>query len=306
MQPRTPWKPLSSATTSIRSVSKVISLSVLLCAASVRADLLSTYQVSDAPLSGQIWNLNTETFTTPAALFEQLEPGSWLFLGETHENVDHHSIQTLFIEQLAERGQMGALALEMANIEQQPLLDSASSDPTKVTPEQLEWHRGWPWDWYKGPVTAGLKHAKRVVATDLTRSSKMAAYGDESLEVPADSAYTDFMLDLLYEGHCGQMPKSQLTNMLRVQYARDISMREAMIANTDESGVNILLAGTVHTRYDIGIPYWTEELNIRTLLMVAANDNPDPKTYYPDSYADTPVADFILFTPPTEYENGCN
>lgn len=267
---------------------------------------MSEYQLSEAPLSGRIWDLNTEAFIAPTALFEQLEPASWLFLGETHENVDHHSIQTLFIEQLADRGQMGTLALEMANVEQQPLLDGAQNDPAEVTPEQLEWHRGWPWEWYEGPVTAGLKHAKRVVATDLTRSSKMAAYADEGLEVPADSAYTDFMLELLYEGHCGQMPKSQLTNMLRVQYARDISMREAMIANTDESGVNILLAGTVHTRYDIGIPYWTEELNIRTLLLVAANDNPDPKAYYPDSYADTPVADFILFSPPTEYESGCN
>lgn len=87
-----------------------------------------------------------------------------------------------------------------------------------------------------------------MLGADLTRDAKMSAYRNEQLEVPADSGYTEFMLDLLYESHCGQMPKSQLGNMLRVQYARDLSMLEAMRANTEANRVNLLLAGTVHTR----------------------------------------------------------
>ncbi len=200
---------------------------------------------------------------------------------------------------------MGTLALEMANSDQQSLLDATQKDPNSATPEQLEWHRGWPWEWYEAPVRTGLEQASRVVGADITRDSKMAAYRDESLEVPAHPEYTEYMLDLLYESHCGQMPKSQLGNMLRVQYARDISMRDAMLANTDPEGVNLLLAGTVHTRYDIGIPYWTKALNSKTLLMVAASEDSDPKSYYPQSYTDEPVADYILFTPPTEYESAC-
>lgn len=300
-----PWRPSSSAITSIRSVIKAASLTAALYTSVSSADPLQQLRSPDAALSGQIWDLRAESFVESANFLAQFETGSWLLLGETHENIDHHNIQALLINQLAQQDRMGTLALEMANIEQQPLLDAAQKDPTSATPEQLKWHRGWPWEWYEAPVRTGLEQASRVVGADITRDSKMAAYGDESLEVPADAQYTDYMLDLLYESHCGQMPKSQLGNMLRVQYARDISMRDTMMANTDPEGVNLLLAGTVHTRYDIGIPYWSEALNSKTLLMVAASDDSDPKSYYPDSYTNEPVADYILFTPPTEYESGC-
>lgn len=300
-----PWKRSSRATTSIPSVLGAASLTLAFCANAASADLFESFRSPDAAISGQLWDLRAESFVDSATFLNELEPGSWLLLGETHENVDHHNIQALIINQLAQQNRMGTLALEMANIDQQPLLDAAQKDPTSVTPEQLKWHRGWPWEWYEAPVRTGLEQASRVIGADITRDFKMAAYGDESLEVPAKSDYTEYMLDLLYDSHCGQMPKSQLGNMLRVQYTRDISMRDAMLANTDPGGVNLLLAGTVHTRYDIGIPYWTEKLKSKTLLMVAASEAPDPKSYYPQSYTDAPVADYILFTPPTEYESGC-
>lgn len=200
---------------------------------------------------------------------------------------------------------MGVLALEMANDSQQTLLDNAQSSTDEVTPKGLDWQAGWPWEWYQAPVTAGLKHASRVIGADLTRDAKLAAYRDESLEVPQQKGYTDFMLELLYESHCGQMPKSQLGSMLRVQYARDLSMLESMRLNTDPDGVNLMLAGTVHTRYDLGIPYWDKELKSTTILMVAATEEPTPQAYYPQSYTQAPMADYILFTPPTEYESGC-
>ena len=299
------WKPSSSAIISIPSVLGAASLTLALCANTASADLLQSFRSADAPLSGQLWDLRADSFVDSTTFLNELEPGSWLLLGETHENVDHHNIQALFINQLAQQSRMGTLALEMANIDQQPLLDAAQKDPTSATPEQLEWHRSWPWEWYEAPVRTGLEQASRVVGADLTRDSKMTAYGDDNLEVPAEPDYSEYMLDLLHESHCGQMPKSQLGNMLRVQYVRDISMRDAMLANTDPAGVNLLLAGTVHTRYDIGIPYWSEELNSKTVLMVAATENSDPTSYYPESYSDEPVADYILFTPPTEYESGC-
>ena len=299
------WKPSSSATISIQSALGAASLSFVLCANTASAELFQSFRSPDAVLSGQLWDVRTESFVDSSTFLNKFETGSWLLLGETHENIDHHNIQALFINQLAQQDRMGTLALEMANIDQQLLLDTAQSDPTSATPEQLEWQRGWPWEWYEAPVRTGLEQASRVVGADLTRDSKMAAYGDESLEVPAEPDYREYMLDLLYESHCGQMPKSQLGNMLRVQYARDISMLDAMLANTDPAGVNLLLAGTVHTRYDIGIPYWSEELNSKTVLMVAATEDSDPKSYYPESYSEEPVADYILFTPPTEYERGC-
>lgn len=273
---------------------------------SASADLLDAYKSADAPLAGKIWDLRSNTFTNLDELLQRVEPNSWLMLGETHENLDHHQIQTELIDILAEQGRMGVLALEMANSEQQVLLDQAQSGELEIAPKALKWHRGWPWEWYEAPVRKGVERASRVVAADLTRAAKMDAYKDEALEVPAEPDYREFMLELLFQSHCEQMPKSQLGSMLRVQYARDMSMLQAMQNNTQPEAVNILLAGTVHTRYDIGIPYWSEDLKSTTVLMIAADINPDPMAYYPDTYSNQPVADYLLFTPPTEYENGCN
>jgi len=101
------------------------------------------------------------------------------------------------------------------------------------------------------------------------------------------------------------MPKSQLGSMLRVQYSRDRSMIDAINNNTAESGVSLLIAGTVHTRIDLGLPYWEPDLNSKTLLMLAADKDSDPASYYPPSYSDKPVADYIVFTPGFDYQSGC-
>lgn len=300
------WLPISQVRTYVK-FHIAISIILLGISAPSVADILDNYRSDAAVLSGKIWDTKERRFISLESFIKRLEPGNWLLLGETHENPDHHRFQTELIEYLAQRDQLGAVALEMAQIEQQPLLDAAQQKITQtvnaeITALSLEWQAGWPWEWYQAPVTAALRFAEKVVATDLTREAKMRAYKDTTLEVPASQEYQRFMLDLLYESHCGQMPKEQLVNMLRVQYARDKSMLNTMKENTNQERVNILLAGTVHTRYDVGIPYWPESPNSITLLLIATNASNDVADYYPDSYTDNVVADYLLFTPPTGYQ----
>lgn len=285
--------------------SQVTSITLLVLALPAKAALLDAYASDKAPLAGKVWDMEQRRFIELESVLQQTPEGEWLLLGETHENSDHHSLQTDIINYLAADNRLGNVALEMAHTEQQGLLDQAKSKAIETTPENLQWQKGWPWEWYQGPVTAALENAERVIAADLTRGSKMTAYGDETLDVPTTPDYHDFMLDLLYESHCGQMPKSQLGSMLRVQYARDRSMIDSIVANTSDSGVNLLLAGTVHARVDLGLPYWQPDLKSKTLLMIAADSRIDPTEYYPPSYTTEPVADYLIFTPAYEYQSGC-
>lgn len=306
-QQRTHWRRLSNATTSTwYQISPVISLTLLSLTLPAHAGLLDAYISETTPLAGKIWDTQQRRFTDLESVLEQTPDGSWLLLGETHENHDHHSLQTDIINLLASQNRLANVAFEMAHTEQQPLLDRAHSGEIEATPEALDWQTGWPWEWYKGPVTAAINKANRVIAADLPRDRKMQAYGDSSLSVPATQPYREFMLDLLFESHCGQMPKSQLGNMLRVQYSRDRSMIDAINRNRSQRGVNLLIAGTVHTRIDLGLPYWEPELNSKTLLMLAAAEDSDPASYYPPSYSEKPVADYIIFTPGFEYKSGCD
>jgi len=287
-------------------LSKGISWLILCLVLPVKADLLEAYTDETNPLAGKVWDTQERRFIEIEVLLQQATDGSWLLLGETHDNTDHHNLQTDIINYLASNQKLANVAFEMAHSEQQVLLDEASRGEIELTPDALNWQQGWPWEWYEGPVSAAIKNAKRVVAADLTRDQKMQAYQNDELEIPASADYREFMLDLLFDSHCAKMPRSQLGNMLRVQYSRDRSMTDSLIANTSQSGINLLIAGSVHTRKDLGLPYWQPDLPSKTILLVAANDSTNPDDYYPPSYTNAPVAEYILFTPRFDYQGGCD
>lgn len=124
----------------------LISIALGLTSLSTNAELLADYLRKDTPLSGKIWDLRSESFVGPEALLDSLANGTWLLLGETHENLDHHRIQSRFIRYLDKQNRLGALALEMADDSQQIVLDSAHSGKTEISVQALNWNPGWPWE----------------------------------------------------------------------------------------------------------------------------------------------------------------
>ena len=256
---------------------------------------------SSTPLAGKIWDLNNRHFITEKVLVSEIAQSDWVLLGENHENEAHHAIEQNLIEAISDAGKLGNVALEMANQKQQDALDRHRHNK-EVTKEALNWSSGWPWDWYGELVKTALEKAQRVIATDLTRDQQMQAYMDSEIKLPT-GPYREFIDDILYESHCGKLPKSQLSNMLRVQIARDKAMHSSLI-NNNTNKLDVFIAGTMHTRYDTGIPL-LGELNSKTILMVSAGPEMDPGNYMPESYQDNPIADYIIFTPETEPVDHC-
>lgn len=267
---------------------------------------LPNFPTAEGSLAGTLWNLRTQTKMTPEQLIASLPNGAWLMIGENHENSDHHQIETALINQLAERELLGAVALEMADHSQQERLDQHLGKPPElITAEQLAWKSGWPWEWYHSTVSAALYQATRVLAADLTREEQLDAYRT-GITLTAEPAYTDFMLELLYQSHCRQMPRSQLGNMLRVQRARDQQMATILKEHTDTERINLLIAGSAHTRYDIGIPHWHGDLNSKTLLLLSETEAASWQSQLPESYTSDPIADYVLFTPQITAKDHCS
>ena len=256
---------------------------------------------SSTPLAGKIWDLNNRHFITEEVLVSEIAKSDWVLLGENHKNEEHHAIEQNLIEAISDAGKLGNVALEMANQKQQDALDRHRHN-REVTKEELNWSSGWPWDWYGELVKTALAEAQRVIATDLTREQQMQAYMDSEIKLPTGQ-YREFMDAILYESHCGKLPKSQLSNMLSVQMARDQAMHSALINNSTHK-LDVFIAGTMHTRYDTGIPL-LGELNSKTILMMSAGPEMDPRKYIPESYQDNPIADYIIFTPETEPVDHC-
>ena len=280
---------------------KVVSVSLLLYASAIQAADWKTNIKSINPIVGKIWDNTERRFISQQKLFDEMVKSDWILLGENHETDHHHALQTEIMERLAEQNRLGNVAFEMANTEQQTALDNALGGSTN--PENLNWQKGWPWEWYESPVNLALTKANRVLGTDLTRQQQMKAYMDDSIGHPSEP-YKEFMLDILYESHCGKLPKSQLSNMLRVQIARDRQMGKVLKENSTDM-VDLYIAGNMHVRKDAGVPFHNE-INSLSIMMLSVGDSPDPFEIVPESYQGEPIADYVIFTPEVEQMDHCS
>ena len=280
---------------------KAVSISILFGISAVSAAEWKSSIKSNNPIVGKIWDNANQRFITQQQLLDHMSEIDWVLLGENHETDIHHELQTEILEQLSQKKILGNVAFEMANTDQQSALDSVLGEPSN--PEQLKWQKGWPWEWYKSPVNLALTKANRVLGTDLTRQQQMQAYMDESIDHP-NELYKNFMLDLLYESHCGKLPKSQLGNMLRVQIARDRQMGRVLKENSTNK-VDLYIAGNMHVRKDAGVPFHNE-LNSLSIMMLSVGDSRDPFEIVPDSYQDEAIADYVIFTPEVEQRDHCS
>ncbi|WP_409524804.1 ChaN family lipoprotein [Nitrincola sp. MINF-07-Sa-05] len=260
----------------------------------------------DHPLLGSIWSLPTGGISA-ADLLDSLPRGGWLLLGEQHDHPDHHRIQVTLLKTLAQQGRLGAVAFEMLNTEQQPLLDQWLGRGDEVTPEDLDWNPGWPWERYEQQVRSALNLAERVVAADLPRALQRKAYTEGAPAGALDAAHSEFMKELLFTSHCGKLPREHLGQMLQVQLARDQQMTDALAQHVYPQRTGVLITGAVHARQAIGVPRWIEpELPHLSLLLSSLDHKTDASAYLPNSLElDVSEREFLLFTAALPEQDHC-
>ncbi|GAB2585184.1 ChaN family lipoprotein [Nitrincola alkalisediminis] len=286
-----------------------VCLSLLLASLPIGAQWLAPEHQSH-PLVGQLWYSADNQFTDLDELIDRLPPGSWLLVGELHDNPDHHQLQTQLIEALAAQSRLGSVAFEMATSEIQPELDTWLGRGQDVTPEDLGWNQGWGWSRYEAQVRAALDHAGRVVGADLPRDAQRKAYQTGSPEGILDHAHSEFMKALLFSSHCEQLPREHLDNMLQVQLARDQHMAQRLAQYRDKDKVNVFIAGAIHAHRDLGVPRWMHaSIPVKVVLLSALSESTTAQTYLPVPYPGFPLAqlsaDILWFTPANTPQDYC-
>ncbi len=262
------------------------------------------------PLQDVVWNTsNNQPESSIQSLLDQLESGSWLLLGEQHDHPDHHLLQQHIIDLLAQQNRLGNVAMEMANTEQQDLLDEWLGRGDEVTADMLNWSQGWPWERYQLQVTTALNEAHRVLGADLTREAQMHAYRYGASEGQLDDAHTRYMMELIHTSHCEMLPRANLVQMLQVQLGRDQQMARTMAENTHPDKINILIAGAIHVRNDLGIPRWLAQPTT-SLILKPLSEKLEASDYIDPTYPDFPLrelsSDFLLFTPTMPEQDYCD
>lgn len=187
-------------------------------------------------------------------------PAQALLLGEQHDVPEHQRLHRDTVQALAARGQLAAVALEMAD--QGASTQGLPRDADEATVRQaLRWNEaGWPWAAYGPTVMAAVRAGVPVLGANLPRGQMRAAMIDESLDARLPAPALARQREAIRTGHCDLMPPTQIAPMARIQIARDRAMADTVSQAVQTPGAGqpartvVLVAGHAHVDAELGVP----------------------------------------------------
>ena len=207
-------------------------------------------------------------------------PADVLLLGEQHDAVAHQRVQQGLVATLAGRGQLAALALEMA--------DSGTSTarlPGDASPElvraSLNWDdTAWPWVAYGPAVMSAVRAGVPVLGANLPRSDMRTSMADSQLDLRLPAPAFKAQQQLIRQGHCDLLPEGQITPMTRIQIARDRRMADTLAKAVQPGKVVVLISGSVHADKQLGVPqHLPAGLQVKSVRLLAGGKSLPGETF---------------------------
>jgi uncharacterized iron-regulated protein len=244
-----------------------------------------------------------------------------IFIGESHDQIEHHQIQVKIIKNLVARGKEVAIGMEMFEKSQQPILDKWSNG--LLTEEEflneVQWEKTWGMDYqlYKPILDEAKNHRLKVIALNVHRDlvRKVAQSGIEKLS-PEDKAklpeinFTDkehlSYIKTIYRDHQGGSAE-KFKHFYQAQCLWDDGMAETLsqfLKSPEGMGKTVaVIVGSGHIVFDFGIPkrfYRRTPLPYQTIVLKTWKKNLDEDLSF--SGTSEPIADFLWVTHPSPFE----
>lgn len=236
-----------------------------------------------------------------------LLPADALLLGEQHDAPAHQQLQRQAVQWLAARGELAALALEMA--EQGRSTAGLPRDASEADVQHaLAWRdAGWPWQTYRPVVMAAVRAGVPVLGANLPAARQREAMRDAALDARLPPAALAEQQQRVRDGHCGLLPESQIGPMTRVQIARDIAMADTVRAARQPGRTVLLVAGNGHVHRALGVPlHLPPDLTAKVLSAQSGQAQAAIDSEVTDTLpAHTSGADLLWPTPPVPPRDYC-
>lgn len=192
------------------------------------------------------------------APWQSLLPTALLLVGEVHDAPEHQALQARLVGELAQRGQLAALVLEMAERGRHTAGLAPNASEAAVR-SRLGWDEspgtgGWPWATYRPVVMAAVRAGVPVLGGNLPRAQLREVMADPRLDLSLEPTALDRLHQRVREGHCDLLPAHQIAPMARVQIARDKAMAATAQSALRSERTVVLIAGNEHVRKDMGVP----------------------------------------------------
>jgi uncharacterized iron-regulated protein len=204
-------------------------------------------------------------------LIDDLNTTRVIFMGETHDQIEHHRIEMKVLQKLLEEGKDVVVGMEMFERSQQPILDHWSQG--LLTEEEflkeVKWETTWGMDYnlYKGILDEIKSHHLKVlglnIERDLVRKVAQSGMGGLSLEDKEKLPEMDLTdrqhrryIASIYKSHHGGSAKD-FEKFYEAQCLWDEAMAETLsqfLQSPEGRGKTVLVfAGRGHVVFDFGI-----------------------------------------------------
>ncbi|MEW6377196.1 MAG: ChaN family lipoprotein [Thermodesulfobacteriota bacterium] len=229
-------------------------------------------------------------------LLDDLQMARVIFVGESHDRVEHHQIQVKIIQKLLEKGKDLAIAMEMFQKGQQPVLDRWSQGLLSEEEflKEVQWETTWGIDYhlYKGVLDEIRNNRLKVLCLNVQRDlvRKVAQNGTEGLSPEEKKMLPEMDLTdqqhrayirSIYKTHQGGSAKD-LENFYQAQCLWDEAMAETisefLISPEGKEKTILVFAGSGHVVFDFGIPrrfYRRAPFPFRTVVLKEWKKNVD-------------------------------
>jgi uncharacterized iron-regulated protein len=187
-----------------------------------------------------------------------------LLLGEQHDAPSHPGLHAQAVQELIDKGQLGALVLEMANTHARTNLQEPDATEAQVQ-AALDWNaKAWPWEHYRAAIMAAVRAGVPVMGGNLPPTQLKAAMNAPAYASLFTAPAWQGHIDAIRSGHCNMLPPTQLEPMARAQVARDLEMTDTLLSEarfTRAQGKTVvLLAGGGHLDPLLGVPFQLQRL----------------------------------------------
>jgi uncharacterized iron-regulated protein len=227
--------------------------------------------------------VHQEPFTADA-LAAQMQRRPVVLLGEIHDNAEQHAVRAQALARLLRAGARPALAFEQFDRQVQADIDRVSNQAPAAGVDRVDQlvalgDPRWNWKLYRPLLELAVQYQLRIVAANLSRADAMRVSKEgfgalfdpaEQHQLGLDALPADLLLaqqQAVDEGHCHQMPASELPALARAQIARDATLAQSIHPYL-QGGV-VLLTGNGHVRRDIGVPRFLPAQERQRVISIA-------------------------------------
>ena len=281
----------------------------------VIADWASPYY-ADHPLVGKIYAPAKQDWASRAEVEQALNSSDYLLLGETHSNPDHHIGQARLITEYLRVKSKAVIVFEMLEVSSWRRSGEVWDELDSLLAKVKELAPRWGWDIYQPILKVAIDRQLPIYASNLNREELAKFHksaqcshtrGGKTLEFcdTINSLQHAAVKDLIFDAHCGYVPREQLDALVNMQIARDASFALSML-NAHEIAAPVLITGAVHARKDIGVPVHLRANGVKSLSIVFLSVDPNRKSPHEYFEADLGLQyDYIYFTPSERNTDPC-